>query len=141
VVRSRALDPERVRAAIEAAERGTSGEIVVSVARFFWGSVEHAARRAFDRLGVARTRERNGVLVFVVPARRRFVVLGDEGIHAKVGQAFWEAVVAAIAERLRAGDLTGGIVHGVETLGAQLARHFPPRADDANELPDQPDVG
>ncbi len=132
----RVIDRARIQVAIEAAERLTSGEIVVSIARWSFGDIVRHAERAFVRLGVARTRERNGVLVFVVPSRRRFAVLGDEGIHARVGQEFWDATVAAIREHFVAGDLTTGIVHGVETIGAQLARHFPPSAGDINELPD-----
>ena len=88
------------------------------------------------------TRQRNGVLFFIVPSRRRFVVLGDEGIHAKVGQEFWERVAAAVSEHLRNGDFTLGLVHGIETVGEELARHFPfdPTAD-TNELPDAIDLG
>ena len=82
------IDVDRIRQAIEAAEQKTSGEIRVSVAPWFWGNVERAADRAFSRLGMTQTRERNGVLLFVVPSRRSFVVRGDTGIHAKVGQAF-----------------------------------------------------
>ena len=129
------IDRPQIEAAIAAAERLTSGEIVVSIARLGLGNVERNARREFVRLGMIRTQERNGVLVFVVPSRRRFAVLGDEGIHAHVGQEFWDATVAAIRERFVAGDLTGGIIRGVETIGAQLARYFPPRAHKVNELP------
>ena len=74
---ARRIDRERIKRAIQHAERKTSGEIVVSVAPFFLGSVQRAADRAFVRLGVSRTRERNGVLIFVVPSRRSFVILGD----------------------------------------------------------------
>jgi uncharacterized membrane protein len=136
----RGIDLARVRAAVEAAERATSGQIVVSVSRWFWGSVERNARRAFERLGVAHTHKRNGVLLFVVPARRRLVVLGDDGIHAKVGQEFWNATVFAIVDHFRAGEPTAGVVHGVELIGAQLAAHFPHTAEDTNELPDEPEA-
>jgi uncharacterized membrane protein len=73
----KSIDGDRVKGAIERAEDQTSGEIVVSVAPFFWGNVEKAARRAFVRLGISRTQARNGVLFFIVPSRRLFVVLGD----------------------------------------------------------------
>lgn len=133
----RAVDGTRVQEAIRAAEQRTSGEIRVSVSRYFWGDVRTVAERAFARLGMTATRERNGILFFVVPARRRFVVLGDEGIHAKVGQAFWEAIAAAMSERFREGDFTGGLVRGIESVGEQLAAHFPYDAQrDVNELPD-----
>ncbi len=138
----RAIDARRIENAIREAERRTSGEIRVSVSRFFWGDVRRVGERAFQRLGMTATRERNGILFFIVPARRRFVILGDEGIHAKVGQDFWERVAAAVSERLRKGDFTEGLVHGIETVGEQLAVYFPfDPATDANELPDDLDFG
>jgi uncharacterized membrane protein len=138
----RAIDGQRIEEAIRQAEQRTSGEIRVSVSRFFWGDVERVAERAFDRLGMWNTRERNGVLFFLVPARRRFAVVGDEGIHAKVGQEFWERVAAAVSQHLRAGDFTLGLVAGVEAVGDELARYFPfDPATDTNELPNQVDFG
>lgn len=138
----REIDSERLRRTIEETERRTSAEIRVSLSTFFWGSVERAAHRAFDRLGMRQTEHRNGVLIFVVPSRRTFVVLGDEGIHAKVGIEFWQTVAAAISSHFKKGDFTGGLVHGIEAVGAALAQHFPydPNAD-RNELPDEVDLG
>ncbi|HEV3457318.1 MAG TPA: TPM domain-containing protein [Thermoanaerobaculia bacterium] len=130
------IDVERVREAIAAAEHQTSGRVRVSLAPFFWGDVRRAAEKAFTRLG------RRGVLIFVVPARRKFVVLGDEDIHSRVGQDFWDDVTAAIAERFRAGDFTGGLVHGIETAGRELAPSLPyDAAADTGEGPDDVDVG
>src|ERR1051326_6282687 len=119
------IDRERIKSAIQAAEHRTSGEICVSVAPFFWGSIEKAADKAFVRMGVARTEHRNGVLFFVVPSRRKFVVLGDSGIHERVGQEFWDRVAAVVAQRFRAGDFTGGLIAGIAEVGEQLASHFP----------------
>src|SRR5436305_9038695 len=102
-MRRRAIDDDRLRAAIAAAEARSSGQIVVSIAPWFWGSVERVAKRAFERLGVGHTRHRNGVLLFVVPRRRRFTVLGDDALHAVVGQAFWDETVAAIGKQIAAG--------------------------------------
>lgn len=61
---------------------------------------------------------------------------------AKVGQEFWERVTAAVSERLRAGNFTLGLVRGIETVGEQLALHFPfdPVAD-ADELSNEIDFG
>jgi uncharacterized membrane protein len=138
----KAVDTARVEAAIAAAERRTSGEIRVTAAPLFWGDVRKVAENAFVRLGMTATRERNAVLFFIVPGRRTFVVLGDEGIHAKVGQDFWENVAAAMSTSFRAGDFTGGLVKGIEHVGEQLARHFPHAGErDVNELPDAVDFG
>ena len=138
----RAIDDARVKKAIEEAEDKTSGEIVVSVAPFFWGSVEKAARLAFVRLGVTQTQARNGVLFFIVPSRRKFAVLGDQGIHEKVGQEFWNGVAAHLSRHFHDGDFTEGLVHGIAEVGRQLATHFPfERSTDVNELPDNVDFG
>jgi uncharacterized membrane protein len=136
------IDEGAVKAAIAEAERQTSGEIRVSVSTFFWGDVRRTAERAFARMGMDRTVLRNGVLFFIVPSRKKFVVLGDRGIHEKVGQEFWNTVAAAVSERFAKGEFTGGLVHGITEAGRQLAEHYPnlgPR--DVNELSDEVDFG
>jgi len=121
----RSIDAAQIEKSIEEAERLTSGEIRVSVAPLFWGSVEKAAQKAFVLLKMNQTAQRNGVLFFVVPSRRRFVVLGDKGIHEKVGQEFWESVVAGMGELFKKGDFTAGLVKGIGQVGQQLGAHFP----------------
>jgi uncharacterized membrane protein len=138
----RIIDREKIKEAIQKAEHRTSGEIRVSVAPFFWGNVHKAAEKAFDRLGMTRTKDRNGILFFVVPGRRKFVVLGDRGIHERVGQEFWHRIVDVVTERFRTGDFTGGLIRGIEEVGEQLAAHFPyDAATDVDELPDDVDFG
>lgn len=136
----RKIDSDRVRAAIRAAELQTSGEVRVSLSLFFWGRVEPVARKAFDRLGMSATADRNGILFFVVPSRRRFVVLGDAGIHAKVGPDFWSRIAAALSGRFRKGEFTEGLIEGIASVGEQLRAHFPHAGEaDRNELPDEID--
>ena len=138
----RSIDRDKIKEAIQKAEHRTSGEIRVSVAPFFWGNVHKAAEKAFDRLGMTRTKDRNGILFFVVPGRRKFVVLGDRGIHERVGQQFWHRIVDLVTERFRTGDFTGGLIRGIEEVGEQLALHFPyDAATDVDELPDDVDFG
>ena len=135
------IDEAAVKAAIVAAELDTSGEIRVSISTFFWGDVRRTAEKAFARLGMTATVRRNGVLFFFVPSRRKFVVLGDEGIHRNVGQPFWDDVTAAVSDHFRKGDFTGGLVHGITEAGRVLALHFPREAANPNELPDDIDFG
>jgi uncharacterized membrane protein len=135
------IDSSLVREAIEAAERRTSGEIRVSVAPWFWGSVERAAERAFVRLAMTETAEQNGVLFFLVPSRQSFVVRGDTGIHARVGQAFWDELAGAMSAYFRRGEFTQGLIFGIGAAAEQLAVHFPYDAKrDVNELPDDVDI-
>jgi uncharacterized membrane protein len=134
------IDTAKIEKAIEDAERLTSGEIRVTVSHLFWGDVRKAAEKAFVRLGMTQTDKHDGVLFFVVPSRRKFVVLGDKGIHEKVGQEFWQIVVDAVTGRFKTGDFTGGLVAGIEKVGEQLAAHFPyDAATDVNELPNKVD--
>jgi uncharacterized membrane protein len=112
----------------------------VSVAPFFWGDVEKTAGKAFRRLGMERTADRNGVLIFLVPSRKRFAILGDRGIHEQVGQAFWHEASACLGAHFRRGAFTEGLVETVRLVGERLATHFPPAgAADRNELPDEVD--
>jgi uncharacterized membrane protein len=122
---ARHLDEDRVRAAIGAAESQTTGRIHVTLSHRFLGTTFAGAMRAFERLRLAHTPDRNGVLFFVVPARREFAVVGDVGIHEKVGQEFWDRIVSVTSARIKAGDLTDGLVHGIEEAGLELAAHYP----------------
>jgi uncharacterized membrane protein len=133
------IDVQAVEAAIRAAEQRTSGEIRVGIARFyFWGDVRRAAERAFVRLHMERTRQRNGVLLFVAPRRRQFAVVGDAGIHQRVESAFWAELAGRLADAFRGGDLTGGLERAIAEIGDRLAAGFPPEASgDVNQLSDQ----
>ncbi|PRP91154.1 hypothetical protein ENSA5_57710 [Enhygromyxa salina] len=104
--------------------------------------MRRTAERAFARLGVGETRAKNGVLIFVAPARRRVVVLGDEGIDAQVGPWLWDAVADALGDAFCDGRYTDGLIAAIETIGEALAIHFPADpSDNPNELPDAVDLG
>jgi uncharacterized membrane protein len=137
----RLIDAHAVEAVIARAEQRTSGEIRVSLSPWFWGSVRRTAERAFDRLGIRQTRDRNGILIFVVPARRRFVVLGDEGIHRRVDPGFWEAIGAILEQAFAREQYTEGLIAAIERLADRLASDFPVGANDVAELPDNVDFG
>lgn len=136
------IDKDRIRQAIHKAERRTSGQIRVSVSPLFWGDVRKAAEKAFERLGMSATKDRNAVLFFVVPTRRKFVVLGDSGIHERVGEEFWHHLVRTVSEKFKDGDFTAGLVTGIEAVGEHLALHFPNNAArGTNELGDDVHYG
>ncbi len=131
------LDHPALEAAIARAEAVTSGEIRVLVLKESVAEPVAAAQAAFTRLGMEKTRERNGVLIFVAPASQRFAVIGDEGVHAKRGQVFWDEMAAAMSGEFKRGQFTAGLLAGIERTGALLAAHFPHRPNDRNELPNR----
>ncbi|MDQ7008106.1 MAG: TPM domain-containing protein [Acidobacteriota bacterium] len=133
------LTPEEERRVLEAIasfESRTSGEIRVHLEDRVTGDLLEQARRTFEEIGMTRTAERNGVLIFVAVASRRFAILGDEGIDDRVEEGFWDSCVERIRRRFAEGRFADGLVEGIELAGAALAEHFPVREDDVNELPD-----
>ena len=134
----KALDNERIVAAIRAAEARSRGEIRVHVTGHPDVEVEAAARTQFEKLEMTKTDLRNGVLIYVAPRSQRFAVIGDKGIHERCGPEFWRKIAAVMEDDFRAGKYTEGILDGVTTAGDALALHFPrPEGHvDANELAD-----
>ena len=135
------MDIDTIQAAIKEAETHTSGEIRVSISRFFWGSVRRAAERAFVRLDMMETRDRNGILFLIVPSRKSFAVIGDAGIHAKVGQDFWDHLAVILGDKFRGKQFTEGLLEAIKAVGQKLSSHFPyDPGSDVNELPDSIDL-
>jgi len=99
--------------------------------------VSEAAFLEFYSSGLFRTRESNGVLIYLSVFERRVVVIGDRGIHEKMGNPHWDEVRDMIIDGIRRGRPREGICAAIESCGRALAAHFPHRADDVNELPDQ----
>ena len=91
----RFFNPEqekRIIEAIQAAEKNTSGEIRVHLEDKCRKPLMEAATQTFHKLKMDRTAARNGVLVFLVPERKEFAILGDQGINEVVPDGFWEDV-------------------------------------------------
>jgi uncharacterized membrane protein len=136
-----ALDDDEITAAVSAAERQSSGEIVVFIDSKTVSDAMSAARATFERLGLEKTRDRNGVLIYFAPDSQKFAVLGDAGIHAKGGEVLWVGIRDEMLPFLREGKYTDAILLAVRRVGEVLARHFPRRPDDQNELPDRVERG
>ncbi len=133
-----ALDDERIVAAIREAEGQTRAEIRVHVTHKPVDDAKQTGALVFEKLGMAATAERNGVLIFLAPESRRFAVLGDVGIHERCGEEFWTRVASAMSAQFHEARFNEGLVAGIAAVGSELARHFPRREGDAdrNELPD-----
>lgn len=93
------------------------------------------ARAEFFEHNVYATRDRSGVLLFLSELEHQVVMLGDEGIHARVQVSGWEAHVRHVVEAVRAGKPADGVCQVITELGSVLAAQFPPRPDDRDELP------
>lgn len=126
----------RILAAVKEAEKETSGEIRVHIETSLKGDVLDRAAWVFKKLGMHKTAERNGVLFYLAVRDRKFAILGDAGIHAKVGDGFWNDISDMLTQKFKEGKFTEGLSEGIILAGKHLKTHFPYRKDDVNELPD-----
>ncbi|MFN3952330.1 MAG: TPM domain-containing protein [Thermaurantimonas sp.] len=126
----------RIESTIAEAEKVTSGEIRIHITtNQNYEDILLAAVDKFADLGMDKTRERNGVLIFICPVRKEFAIIGDEGINKVVGQDFWDSTRDVMLAEFKSGRFAEGIIAGVREAGASLARFFPGKKNTVNELP------
>ncbi|MDE3237168.1 MAG: TPM domain-containing protein [Bacteroidota bacterium] len=131
-------EKEKITAAIQSAERSTSGEVRVYIeSKCTYIDALRRAKEIFYKMNMQHTAQRNAVLVYVALKDRQLAVFGDEGIHQKVGDAFWNQAVKNIISHFNKQDYAEGIANMVISIGDALKMHFPYNAEtDVNELPD-----
>jgi len=123
---------------IRNAERMTSGEVRVFVESkcSYMDAIDRAAE-LFFQLEMQKTDDRNAVLLYVAMKDRQLAVFGDEGIHDKVGNEYWNNEVHKMISNFNRENYAAGIVEVVKDIGVALTKNFPFNNDtDKNELPD-----
>lgn len=96
-----------------------------------------AATDQFVARGIARKKDRAGILIFVSLAERYARIIADDGIAARVSQGEWQDAVDALIAHMRDGQIPDGFVAAIERCGNVLATHFPPTQPGRAELPDR----
>ena len=138
------LTKEQQQAIVEAiaeAEKQTSGEIRVHLEMSCNEDVLDRAVKVFEKLGMHKTRERNGVLIYIAIRNREFAIIGDAGINAKVPPGFWEETKNTMISYFKEEKYAEGIIHGIRSAGEHLKKYFPYCQDDVNELSDEISFG
>jgi uncharacterized membrane protein len=132
-------EEKRVIDCIKEAEGATTGEIRVHLQGKLQKTAWEDALAVFNRLKMADTQDRNGVLIFIVPKEHQLVIIGDKGIHDRVMSHFWVGVRVEMLKHFRNKNFAEGLCMGVQLIGTKLHKHFPCQADgqeNPNELPD-----
>lgn len=91
----------------------------------------------FTSRGIARTKDRSGILIFVSLAERYARIIADEGIAARVPQAEWQAAIDALVAHMRDDRIADGFITAIDLCGKKLAEHFPRTTLSRDELPDR----
>ncbi|NND70693.1 MAG: hypothetical protein HKN43_03855 [Rhodothermales bacterium] len=119
-------------------------ELIPALKRLFVGRdvldrmVYLSAMTAFVEEEVFKTVDRTGILIFMSTFERRVRVVGDEGINSVVEQEEWAEVVQKIVAGFQTGNVTDGIVAGIDASGDLLERHGVEIAPgDTDELPNR----
>ena len=129
-------EQQRIRTAIEDAEKHTSGQIRVCIEKTCAENVLDRAAKYFHQLDMHKTRLRNGVLIYVATVDRKFAIIGDRGINKVVPENFWDDTKEDMLEHFKYGNIVEGIVTGLKIAGDHLQKYFPHQLDDNNELSD-----
>lgn len=129
----------RISAKIKEMELITSGEIRVSVKEKKpllkrSKDISELAKDEFFRLKMDNTRDKTGILIFLLLDARQFHILADAGINEKVPENTWDLIRDEVQQKFRMGKFSEGIILSVEKVGQKLAEHFPRKLDDTNEL-------
>ncbi|WP_420317367.1 TPM domain-containing protein [Ekhidna sp.] len=96
------------------------------------------AKEAFINEKVYDTKERVGILIYISRLEHVVLVMGDEGINAKVNKEDWENVVNLITDGLKKHKIGDGLVSGINQCKELLLQNGFVRKDtDTNELSDE----
>jgi len=128
------LDKKSILNAIQSAEEITSGEIRVHIDKKGGKDPFKEAKRVFERLGMTKTKKRNGALIYLCFKRKQIAILGDQGINEKVPEGYWDELYHSMATAFRNEQYGRGICEAIERIGEKLSAHFPVNADNPNEL-------
>ncbi len=129
---------QQVVAAIQEAEKNTSGEVRVYVeSKCNYVDPVDKAREIFFKLQMEKTRDRNAVLLYIAIDDHQLAVFADEGIYQRCGAEFWNIEVKKMIAAFSKEDYTAGIANCVLDIGEALKTHFPYEKNDKNELPDE----
>ena len=120
--------------AIQIAEKNTSGEIRIHIEKSTSTDTFTRAVEVFHLLEMDKTKDANGVLIYVAVKDKHFVIYGDKGINEKVPSNFWDSTKNVMQAHFKNGDFKQGLVDGIIKSGEQLKLHFPYQDDDTNEL-------
>ena len=121
--------------AIKTAEEHSTGEIRVHIDSSMEEETEQVAWEVFEKLEMYKTKDRNAVLFHINFKQKYLSIIGDEGIHQKVCQTFWDKIHTEMKIEFGKGNYFEGLKNGILATGIELKKYFPVQKKNSNELP------
>ncbi|MEK7819241.1 MAG: TPM domain-containing protein [Bacteroidota bacterium] len=129
----------KISSTISEVEKQTSGEIRVVVKKrlsFFEKrkKIRDLAFKEFYKLKMNETKDKTGVMIYILVKEKKFEIIADEGIQNKVAPFYWDVISQTLSERFLHNEFCKGICDFVNEVGIVLIKEFPIKHDDKNEL-------
>lgn len=121
-------------------EKKTSAEIRVVVRhKKHWTErrldARQVAEREFSALGMTKTKEGTGILVFILVGERKFELLADKGIIKVLPEEFWSGLAGKLSAHFSKQNFFHGLKTSLAEIGEVLESKLPPTGTNPDELP------
>ncbi len=121
-------------------EKKTSAEIRVVVRhRRHWSerklSPRQVAEREFMALGMTKTKQGTGILVFILVGERKFELMADHGIIKVLPEEFWTSLAGKLSDHFSKKNFFQGLTVSLAEIGEVLESKLPPSGANPDELP------
>ncbi len=98
--------------------------------------VKNAAFTAFFTEKLYKTKDENGILIYISLFEHRAWIIADSGINDRIPQERWQDAVSIITEGIRSKKQCSALCEAVTMIGDILEKEFPIQDEDVNELHD-----
>jgi uncharacterized membrane protein len=124
--------------ALHEAERHTTGEIRLFISHAHAPDPVAAAKKHFEKMHLHHHPHRNAILIFVAPKSQTFAIIGDDQIHARIGDPAWQALAGDMATHFKSDRPMQAITTAIQQAGQLLATHFPKSLQNHGSTPAAP---
>ncbi len=113
-----------------------------SLKRFFLftdemdAEVQSSAFVAFFEERLDKTRDANGILIYISLLEHRAWIIADGGINDHIESKQWDEAVQCITSGIKERRACDSLCQAIAMIGDILSKEFPIREDDQNELHD-----
>lgn len=132
-------DLDEIATVIKQIEKKTSGELRLCVKKKkgFLEKKKHSrtiALKMFKKLKMHKTKDKTGVLMFIIFDDHEFEIIADAGINSKIPQEKWESISEKIKHYFKSNEYLEGILQTLNEIGEVLISEFPIKDGDTDEL-------
>ena len=98
--------------------------------------VQKAAFTAFYEEQLFKTKDANGILIYISLLEHRAWILADSGINDRIEPQQWDTAMQLITRGIKDGCACDALCQAIGMIGDIIEKEFPIQQDDKNELHD-----